>query len=342
MADPIKHSLCRSSKSWAESVFPKFHSCRASNSLCKSALDIGDFQICCPTTLRRSALDPCPSLAVVVCGSMWGVFWYPLRWSIFDSGVGAGWVAIVFNAVCTLVLVPWVFGARPWEKEHRLYADLPSPWYGICPIHRQPALTDVVHAILLFYLTPMWSTLVGLIFLGQRLNFARALSMLLGLAVPLPFSVLNWLPIPHNIGDWLALISGMLWAVGTLRSFLRPAPVLHRPFFRLCHRRPCFVVHHCIAVDASRLATLQHRQSGSGAALDRLVGTDHLCAAEFSVLWAARRNRFKPPWHSLDERGSGGGSKRRIVLLRGAFRIGRNCGLDDDYLCGADRGLGRH
>lgn len=231
-----------------------------------------------------------PSLAVVVCGSMWGVFWYPLRW--LDSfGVGAGWVAIVFNAVCTLVLVPWVFGARPWEKEHRghmltgLFLGTAFALYTVSLV-----LTDVVHAILLFYLTPMWSTLVGLIFLGQRLNFARALSMLLGLGgTAAILGAKNGLPIPHNIGDWLALISGMLWAVGTLRSFLRPAPGVALPVFAFAIGG---LVSSSIIVLLSMPAGLPLSNTGNLVqALPWIVllALIIFVPPNFLVLWAARR-----------------------------------------------------
>jgi drug/metabolite transporter (DMT)-like permease len=48
------------------------------------------------------------------------------------------------------------------------------------------ALTDVIRAILLFYLTPAWGTILGLLFLGERLDRARDLALLfafVGLAV---------------------------------------------------------------------------------------------------------------------------------------------------------------
>ena len=49
-------------------------------------------------------------------------------------------------------------------------------------------LTEVVRALLLFYLTPLWSTLLGIFFLGERLTVNRFLGLLLafvGLAIVL-------------------------------------------------------------------------------------------------------------------------------------------------------------
>jgi len=76
---------------------------------------------------------------------------------------------------------------------------------------------DVVRSVLLFCLTPVWSPLLGLAFLGERVTTTRLIAIGLGLAGLLV--VLGGgatLPVPQNFGDWLALTSGMAWALGTL------------------------------------------------------------------------------------------------------------------------------
>ena len=44
----------------------------------------------------------------------------------------------------------------------------------------------------------------------------------------------NGLPLPSNAGDVLALVSGMLWAAGTLRSFRMPSDAVALPVFTFC------------------------------------------------------------------------------------------------------------
>jgi drug/metabolite transporter (DMT)-like permease len=81
-------------------------------------------------------------------------------------------------------------------------------------------LTDVVYTILLFYLTPVWGTLLGRIMLGERITRGRLLALILGIAglfVILGFD--RGLPLPRNIGDWMALLSGIGWAYGSLRVY---------------------------------------------------------------------------------------------------------------------------
>jgi len=77
-----------------------------------------------------------------------------------------------------------------------------------------------VHALLLFYISPFWSTLLGLIFLGERLNINRIFALALGLSglvVVLGDGVS--FPWPRQAGDWFALASGLCWSFASVRLF---------------------------------------------------------------------------------------------------------------------------
>jgi drug/metabolite transporter (DMT)-like permease len=81
------------------------------------------------------------------------------------------------------------------------------------------AFTDIVRAVLLFYLAPAWSTAIECLFLGRRWS-ARSVAALalsfLGVATIFRFEVSGgaW-----NGGDMAALISGMAWSVGAALVF---------------------------------------------------------------------------------------------------------------------------
>jgi drug/metabolite transporter (DMT)-like permease len=93
-------------------------------------------------------------------------------------------------------------------------------------------MTDVIHAILLFYLTPVWSTLGSWLLYRQRLDAARLLSIMLGFAgLAAVLGVTEGLPMPRNLGDVVALASGMFWAAGSIRSFRRPSDRIALPVF---------------------------------------------------------------------------------------------------------------
>lgn len=165
----------------------------------------------------RGNKDLLPSLAVVLGGVMWGLFWIPLR-EVGSDGLTGVWPgALIYSGLClvllpvlavkrkTLVGINWL--AFAWCG---LFTGAAFTLYSISLF-----LTDVVRSILLFYMTPIWSTILGVLFLGERLTWNRGIALLLGLAGLLTIlGVGAQIPWPKNIGDWLALIAGMTWAYG--------------------------------------------------------------------------------------------------------------------------------
>jgi drug/metabolite transporter (DMT)-like permease len=74
--------------------------------------------------------------------------------------------------------------------------------------------TDVVRAILLFYLTPVWGIILGRIFLGDKISTPRIIAMILAIIGMLTiFGLGAKFPLPQNLGDWLGLCSGFMWAI---------------------------------------------------------------------------------------------------------------------------------
>lgn len=175
-----------------------------------------------------------PALAVALCGAMWGFFWYPLRW--FDGeGIGAGWIGLVFNLVALASCLPWLLRRAAWDGARRqvltgLLLGTAFSFYTVSLV-----LTDVIDAILLFYLTPVWSTLGGCVFLGHRLGLTRVFAIACGFAgLACILGPGGGLPVPRNAGDWLALASGILWSAGSLRSYRWPVAGIALPVFTFC------------------------------------------------------------------------------------------------------------
>ncbi len=162
---------------------------------------------------------------------MWGVFWVPLHW-LEARGVGGGWVSLVFNVVSMLVPLPWLMrrGSFAVFARHAPAGLLLGTAFSLYSVAL--VMTDVLHAILLFYLTPVWSSLAGWLFLGARLTWARTAAIALGFAgMAAILGVTGGVPLPRNAGDWVALTSGMFWAAGTMHSFVKPAPGVALPVF---------------------------------------------------------------------------------------------------------------
>ena len=78
--------------------------------------------------------------------------------------------------------------------------------------------TDVVRAILLFYLTPIWGTILARIYLGDAITPQRIFAMIVAIIGALTiFGLGVQFPVPQNVGDWMGVSAGMLWAIASLR-----------------------------------------------------------------------------------------------------------------------------
>jgi drug/metabolite transporter (DMT)-like permease len=173
-----------------------------------------------PSSLQQQRLA---ATAVALCGAMWGVYWLPLRW-IDGQGVGAATTSLLYSLVAIAATLPWMRRASDWQDFPRqsisgLLLGTAFALYTVSLL-----MTGVVNAILLFYLTPVWSAL------GEWLIYRRTLSLRRGLAIVMGFvgvgfilGVDGGLPLPRNAGDLVALASGMVWAAGTLRSSAFPS-----------------------------------------------------------------------------------------------------------------------
>ncbi len=220
---------------------------------------------------------------------MWGGFWYPLR--LLESfGIGGAWLSIIFFAVAVVSPLPWLLRRSAWEGFGNQLVNGTLMGLAFTLYTVSLVLTDVIHAILLFYLTPVWSTLAGMFLFRERLTFNRGLAMVLGfggMIFILGFE--EGVPIPRNAGDWLALVSGMLWASGTLRSFMRPSKGVSLPVFTFClgGLAASIIVMLVAAGLDSHIAHLSNVREGLPWAI--LFAVVFFVPPNFLVLWAAQR-----------------------------------------------------
>ena len=71
----------------------------------------------------------------------------------------------------------------------------------------------MVRATLLFYLTPVWATLIGMVWLGEKGSWQRWAAIGGGFG-GLMLLVSGGGSVPLNIGDLFAFFSGVFWAFG--------------------------------------------------------------------------------------------------------------------------------
>ena len=159
------------------------------------------------------------AIALAISAGAWGIYWLPQR-ILEEGGLTGGWGTIAQMIIGVILLLPIAI----WRKTKGKTTGLEIPLTGfligggfIC-YALSFLLTDVVRALILFYMTPIWTTIFEILFLKKRPGIERFLTLSLALGgLWIVFSKQTVIPLPENSGDWLALVGGALFSAGLVR-----------------------------------------------------------------------------------------------------------------------------
>ena len=161
--------------------------------------------------------DKILSLIIVVSSCAWGLYWLPLR-SIEQSGIVGSWSIVLVNACPLLILIPLIFFNLDKLKKYPKPIFFAGIMIGAAFTFYANGLveTSVIRATLLFYLSPIWSTIIGIIWLNERLTIARVISIIVALIglIFLLYDFRNQETAMLNFGDFSSILSGLFWALG--------------------------------------------------------------------------------------------------------------------------------
>lgn len=162
-----------------------------------------------------------PSLAVLLSATLWGLIWYPLR-LLEHAGLPGLWItAAMFTSVLTVVVV-FRFSQCRFRRDQlgRLVVLMLAA--GWCNVSFVLAVLhgEVARVLLLFYVSPIWTVLLGYFFLHEKISRHTLIAVttaLLG-AVIMLWHPEKGLPLPAEVADWLALSSGLAFAAGNVTT----------------------------------------------------------------------------------------------------------------------------
>ncbi|NJM31124.1 MAG: DMT family transporter [Rhizobiales bacterium] len=158
------------------------------------------------------------SIAVAISGFLWGLFWIPLR-ALEHAGLHGIWGLALFYGLPALMVLPLFALRRRQFRASSLRLSLIGVIFAVPLLLYSIAVleTAVIRAILLFYLTPVWSTLLERLVLGERVTAMRIAGI--GLAftgILIMFGANLVAGESLGPGDWMALAAGFGWSVSTL------------------------------------------------------------------------------------------------------------------------------
>lgn len=157
-----------------------------------------------------------PVLCCLIAAIMWGIFWYPLR-ILEQKGIPGLWATLVIYMSALMSLLPVLLAKRHGHVKQSgllLLMGLFSGWTNLSFILAILEGT-VVRVLLLFYLSPVWATLLACFFLHEHLSLKAWISLLMALsgAVFILWSDEIGVMTQVDVADVLAISSGFAFAV---------------------------------------------------------------------------------------------------------------------------------
>ncbi len=170
----------------------------------------------------KTPLFPNNQLAVIALlysASLWGILWYPLR-LLDDAGLSGVWSSLVMYLAAAVLVLPFVYQYRQAIKPNWKPLSILGVAAGITNVVFVVALIEgeVMRVMLLFYLSPLWTVLLGQWYLGEKLSRAAWLMFAIAMfgAVVMLWDSESGKPWPQAHADWLALIAGVGFSVNNV------------------------------------------------------------------------------------------------------------------------------
>src|SRR5581483_8207267 len=162
-----------------------------------------------------------PALSVLLGATFWGVIWYPMR-LLEDQGLGGIWLTLILYATSLVASLPFTYRSARELVRSPAWLALLMLSAGCTNIALVEAVLEgnILRVLLLFYLSPLWATLMGRAFLGERISRIAWASLAIAMTGAL---VMLWnpetgVPWPEDRADWFALTAGFAFALSNVAT----------------------------------------------------------------------------------------------------------------------------
>lgn len=171
-----------------------------------------------PSNQSRSLYAP---LSVILGATLWGIVWYPMR-LLEDRGLDGVWLTFILYAAALLASLPYTYRSiRELRASPGWLAVLmlSAGWTNIAFVEAVLG-GNILRVMLLFYLSPLWATFMGRLFLGEPISRSALVSLGIAMTGAL---VMLWnpavgVPWPEGRADWFALTSGIAFALSNVAT----------------------------------------------------------------------------------------------------------------------------
>jgi drug/metabolite transporter (DMT)-like permease len=161
-----------------------------------------------------------PVMGLLYGATFWGFVWYPSR-LLEQAGLAGTWLTLIAYLAAFIAFWPFARHSLDGFSRHRvevLVLTVAAGWTNTAFV-LAVLEGEVVRVVLLFYLSPLWTALLGRWLLSEALTARTAVMLLLGLGGAL---VMMWDPtlrtVPLNQADALAISAGLAFAVNNVMT----------------------------------------------------------------------------------------------------------------------------
>ncbi len=168
--------------------------------------------------------DLIPVASAGIAAVIWGIWWVPIR-ALEALGLQGAWAGLVMNSgALLLALIVLAVLRKGLVLDRRALMGAALVGVAVSTYSTALTYTDVVRAVLLFYVAPVWSKLIEWAFLKLPWHWTSSVALgaaLLGAYLVLGGDVsLGSL----NFGDVMVRVSGVAWAAGASLVFAGGKP----------------------------------------------------------------------------------------------------------------------
>ena len=154
---------------------------------------------------------------IFLASSFWGVLWVPMR-HIEAMGLSGLWVVVLFHFLPALAMLPLIVKAaqssrRDWGRAAFAGALMGA---GFALYALGLVVASVTKTVILFYMTPIWSTVIAYFVLRERAGWGRWLAIAAALVGCALVTGVNRDELRFDPADLLGLLSGLFWALGSV------------------------------------------------------------------------------------------------------------------------------
>jgi drug/metabolite transporter (DMT)-like permease len=154
-----------------------------------------------------------------VAATLWGLCWIPLRY-LENSGISGLWASLLIYAVAFFFIFPRFFKLRADFYASKTLYILLAIFAGWTNLAFVLALLEgeVVRVMILFYLSPVWATLLAFFILNERLKKRNIMALVLAIV---GVFLISWHPEieftkSFDRADFYAITSGVAFAISNI------------------------------------------------------------------------------------------------------------------------------